>query len=111
MEAFQGEGSVQRVICSGGGSFDANLVIIGVGIIPNVELAADAALEIDDGIVVDDYARTSDPDILAAGDCTRHFNRIYQRRLRLESVQNATDQSRTAAATICGGEKPYDTLP
>lgn len=111
VEAFQGKGTVQQVVCSNGDSFDANIVIIGVGIVPNVELADGAGLATDDGIVVDEYARTSDPDILAAGDCTRHYNRIYDRRLRLESVQNATDQSRTAAATICGNEKPYDALP
>ena len=111
VEGFQGNGTVQQVVCSNGETFNTNLVIIGVGIIPNVELAESAGLATDDGIVVDEYARTSDADVFAAGDCTRHYNRIYDRRLRLESVQNATDQSRSAAATICGNDKPYDTLP
>ena len=60
---------------------------------------------------MDEFARTSDPDIVAAGDCTNHYNRLYDRRLRLESVQNATDQAKTAANTLCGKLEAYDTLP
>jgi len=60
---------------------------------------------------VDEFACTSDPDIVAAGDCTRHYNPIYQRRVRLESVQNAMDQAKTAAATLNGNPQPYHTLP
>jgi len=78
---------------------------------PNTGLAARAGLDVDDGIRVDEYACTSDPDIVAAGDCTRHFNPIYQRQVRLESVQNATDQARTAAATLNGKPEPYHALP
>ena len=65
----------------------------------------------DNGIVVDEFARTSDPDIVAAGDCTNHYNPIYDRRLRLESVQNATDQAKTAANTLCGKLESYHALP
>lgn len=111
VQAFAGKDTVQEVICSDGSSYTVDLVIIGVGIVPNVELAEASGLEVRDGIVVDEYTRTSDPDIVAAGDCTRHYNRLYDRWLRLESVQNATDQSRSAAATLCGNDKPYDTLP
>ena len=111
VQAFQGDTAVREVICDNGTSYPADLVIIGVGIVPNQELAASAGLEVKDGIVVDEYTRTSDPDIVAAGDCTWHYNRLYDRWLRLESVQNATDQSRCAAATLCGNDKPYDTLP
>ena len=57
------------------------------------------------------FARTSDPDIVAAGDCTNHYNPIYDRRLRLESVQNATDQAKTAANTLCGKLESYHALP
>jgi 3-phenylpropionate/trans-cinnamate dioxygenase ferredoxin reductase subunit len=60
---------------------------------------------------VDEFARTSDHDIVAAGDCTNHHNPIYDRRLRLESVQNATDQAKTAANTLCGKLDAYNTLP
>lgn len=108
---FEGGNRVERVLCSDGSVCEAELVIIGVGIVPNTELAAAAGLQVEDGIVVDEYARTSNPDIVAAGDCTFHYNPVYDRRVRLESVQNATDQSRTAAATVCGKDRPYNALP
>jgi 3-phenylpropionate/trans-cinnamate dioxygenase ferredoxin reductase subunit len=66
---------------------------------------------VEDGILVDEFACTSDPDIVAAGDCTRHYNPIYHRRVRLESVQNAMDQAKTAAATLNGKPEPYHALP
>ena len=87
------------------------MVIVGIGIIPNVELAQSAGLEVDNGIVVDDHCQTSDPDIYAAGDCTNHPNPILGRRLRLESVPNAMDQARTAAANMLGGDKTYAAVP
>ena len=84
---------------------------IGVGIVPNTELASAAGLEVSDGIVVDDHCLTSDPDIYAAGDCTRHPNAIYDRLLRLESVHNAVEQAKTAAANICGTDTTYCQVP
>ena len=108
---FAGNGRVERVIGADGQAYAADLVIIGAGILPNIELAAAAGLTVNNGIVVDEYCRTSDADIVAAGDCTLHYNKFYDRWLRLESVQNAADQSRTAAATLCGKKIPYDTLP
>ena len=111
VQAFVGDAMVREVVCDNGASYAADLAIIGVGVVPNLELGADAGLDVNDGIVVDEYTRSSDPDIFAAGDCTWHYNRIYDRWLRLESVQNATDQSRAAAAAICGNDKPYDMLP
>lgn len=109
--AFDGEGDVEKVICSDGNVYEADLVVIGVGIVPNVELAENAGLDVHNGIVVDEFARTSDADIVAAGDCTFHHNALYSRTIRLESVQNATDQARVAALTLCGKEKAYDALP
>jgi 3-phenylpropionate/trans-cinnamate dioxygenase ferredoxin reductase subunit len=111
VSGFEGGDRVQRVRCADGSTLEADLVVIGVGIVPNVELARDAGLKTDNGIVVDEYTRTGDPDIVAAGDCTFHYNPIYDRMVRLESVQNATDQAQAAAATVCGGEKPYHALP
>ena len=109
--SISGEKQVESVQCDNGTEYKTDLVIIGVGVIPNTELAEQAGLKIDNGIVVDEYARTSDEDILAAGDCTAHYNPIYQRHLRLESVQNALDQASVAANTICGNLKPYSALP
>ena len=76
-----------------------------------MELADAAGLEVNNGIAVDEFARTSDHDIVAAGDCTNHHNALYDIDIRLESVQNATDQARVAAQTLCGKEKAYEALP
>ena len=107
---FAGSGRVRQVLC-GESVFDADLVIVGIGIAPNVELAAAAGLPCDDGIEVDDHCRTADPHIYAAGDCTNHPNPLLNRRLRLESVPNAMEQARIAAANMCGGDKSYASVP
>jgi len=109
--SFEGEERVQRLVSADGQVFQADLVVVGVGVVPNVELAETAGLSVNNGIVVDQYAQTSDPDIVAAGDCTFHLNPMYQRELRLESVQNAVDQAKIAAASLCGHQEAYDTLP
>ena len=111
VSGFRGNGRVAKVRCSDGSEFAADLVIIGVGILPNTALAEAAGLEVDNGIVVNDRAQTSDLDIFAAGDCTNHHNPIYDRRIRLESVQNVTDQSRVAAGAACGKEVSYNAVP
>lgn len=113
VEGFEGNASntVQKVICQGGNSFDADLVIIGAGIVPNIELADEAGLHIDNGIVVNEYAQTSDPDIVAAGDCTSHPNKLLDRNLRLESVPNASEQAKSAASSICGEQREYNQIP
>ena len=110
VEAFEGTTRVEAVACSHA-RLPADLVIVGIGVLPNSELAADAGLKTADGIVVDEYCRTDDPRIYAAGDCTNHPNALVGRRLRLESVQNAVDQARAAAANICGTPKVYRELP
>ena len=107
---FAGNGRVRQVLC-GESTFEADLVIVGIGIVPNVELAAEAGLPCDNGIVVDDRCRTADANIYAAGDCTNHPNPLLNRRLRLESVPNAMEQARVAAANMCGGEKIYASVP
>lgn len=111
VESLAGDGHVDHVICSDGREITADVVIIGIGVVPNIELAQDAGLEINNGIVVDEFARTSDHDIVAAGDCTYHYNPIYNCHLRLESVQNALEQANIAAATICDQPKAYNALP
>ena len=110
---FEGNanGQVTRVVCNKDLTLDADLVIVGIGVIPNTEIAEAAGLQADNGIIVDAYAQTTDPDIVAAGDCTNHPNDVLGFRLRLESVPNATEQARTAAASICGNQKAYHSLP
>ncbi len=110
VSGFEGDGRVQRVLC-GDTTLDADLVIIGIGIVPNLEIASDNGLACDNGIKVDDHCRTSDPDIFAAGDCTDHPNPILNRRLRLESVPNAMEQARVAVSNMLGGDKVYESVP
>lgn len=110
VEALEGTDRVSAVI-AGGTRVPADFVIVGVGIEPAVELAADAGLACDNGIVVDGFARTADERIYAAGDCTNHPNKLLGCRLRLESVQNAVDQARLAASNICGKPLEYGELP
>ncbi|MDG1812413.1 MAG: FAD-dependent oxidoreductase [Porticoccaceae bacterium] len=106
-----GEQTLNQVICADGTAIDADMAIIGIGVIANTELASDAGLTVDNGILVDELAQTSHSDIVAAGDCTNHPNPILNRNLRLESVPNATEQAKAAAASLCGIEKPYAELP
>lgn len=100
-----------RVITSCDQSFTADMIIIGIGVIPNVELAESAGLDVGNGIKVNEYCQTSDPDIYAAGDVTWHYNPIYDTYIRLESVPNATEQGKTVAHHINGAPQPYNSLP
>ncbi|MDA1370157.1 MAG: FAD-dependent oxidoreductase [Proteobacteria bacterium] len=106
-----GAAEVERVILNDGTEIPADFVIVGVGVVPNTALAEHAELAVDEGVLVDEYTCTSDANIYAAGDCTRHPSAIYKRLIRLESVQNANDQARTAAANICGKRLPYAVVP
>jgi 3-phenylpropionate/trans-cinnamate dioxygenase ferredoxin reductase subunit len=89
----------------------ADLVLVATGARANDELARAAGIACEDGILVDEEARTSSPGVYAVGDCTRFPSRRYGRRLRLESVQNAIDQAKAAAASILGTPQPYDPVP
>ncbi|MFP4003898.1 MAG: NAD(P)/FAD-dependent oxidoreductase [Alphaproteobacteria bacterium] len=110
--AIEGGARAERVLSADNEAFPADLVVIGAGIVPNQELAAEAGLACDDGILVDDGAHTGDADIFAAGDCTRFPCAAAEGRLvRLESVQNAIDQAKTAAASMCGRRSPYVEVP
>ncbi|MGE0388127.1 MAG: NAD(P)/FAD-dependent oxidoreductase [Gammaproteobacteria bacterium] len=104
-------GAQATVHLADGRGFAADLVIVGIGVLPNVEIAQAAALPCDNGIVVDDCARTADPHILSAGDCTQHPNALLGRSLRLESVHNAVEQAATAVRTILGNPHPYAQIP
>jgi 3-phenylpropionate/trans-cinnamate dioxygenase ferredoxin reductase component len=105
------QGKVTAIGLAGGRELAADTVLIGVGAVPNTELAALAGLTVSDGIVVDECAQTADDAIFAAGDCTVHPNRIYGRVLRLESVHNAIEQAKTAASTMIGKSRPYVQVP
>lgn len=108
---FSPDGTIAAVCCSDGASIPADLVIAGIGLVPNTELAQAAGLAVDNGIVVDEYARTSDPDIVAAGDCANFPEAICGRRVRLESVPNAIEQARSAAASLLGKQRVHAAVP
>lgn len=111
LAGFHGDGTVNAVETADGRTFAADFVVVGAGILPNTDLAESAGLRVDDGIAVDDRCRTSDPGIFAVGDCTSHPNAIYGRRVRLESVHNALEQAKTAAANACGDDLCYSQVP
>ena len=100
-----------RVKTKADNDYPADIIIIGIGVIPNTELADTAGLEVGNGIIVNEFCQTSDPDIYACGDVTWHYNPIYDTHLRLESVPNATEQAKVAAAHINGKGKAYNSLP
>ena len=109
--AFWGDGSVAAVECTDGTQVPADLAIVGIGLVPNTALAATAGLKCEDGISVDENCRTSDPDIYAIGDCCSHPSPRYGRRIRLESVDNAFEQAKSAAANICSKTVVHDKTP
>lgn len=111
VSAFEGDGQVRKVITQSGDTFDADLVVAGIGILPNIELAEAAGLACENGIVVDEFARTDDEAVFSAGDCTNHPSKVYGRRIRLESVHNALEQAKSAASAMCGTLKEYDQVP
>lgn len=100
----------KRVVCDHA-TYDADIVVVGAGAVPNVELARCAGLTVEDGIVVDAECRTDDASIYAIGDCTSQHHDLVGRRLRLESVHNALEQGRIAAAAICGRKPPTIQVP
>ena len=104
-------GKVTGISLSDGRHIAADLVVVGVGVLPNVELAAEAGLPVASGIIVNDRLLTSDPDISAIGDCALFDSPRFGGSLRLESVQNATDHARCVAARLTGDDRPYDGQP
>src|SRR6202790_5709459 len=108
---LEGDGRVERVVCADGSTHAADLVIVGVGAIATTALAGAAGLACDNGIVVDEYCRTSDPAIYAAGDCTNHPSLRFEMRVRLESVDNAFEQAKAAALNILERPTIHDHVP
>jgi 3-phenylpropionate/trans-cinnamate dioxygenase ferredoxin reductase subunit len=103
--------NVAGVSLSDGRHVPADLVVVGVGVLPNIELAAQAGLPVAAGIIVNEQLLTSDPDISAIGDCALFASPRFGGSLRLESVQNATDHARCVAARLTGDARTYDGLP
>nr|WP_218649023.1 FAD-dependent oxidoreductase [Pseudomonas taiwanensis] len=102
---------VTAVLCKDGTRLPADMVVAGIGLIPNCELASAAGLLVDNGIVVNEQMQTSDPAIMAIGDCARFHSRIYGRWVRIESVPNALEQARKVAAIVCGKPPRSEAAP
>lgn len=111
IDKLQGETFIEGVKIDDGSLIPADILIIGIGIIPNQELAENAGLDCNNGILVNDKGITSDQSIFACGDCTNHPNKFLNKNVRLESVQNALEQSKVVAANIMGQEEKYEVIP
>ncbi|WOH52478.1 NAD(P)/FAD-dependent oxidoreductase [Bradyrhizobium sp. sBnM-33] len=100
-----------KVVLADGRTHLADLVLVGVGAVPNVELAQAAGLAVDNGIVLDETLTTSDPHVFAAGDCCSFPHPLYGERIRLEAWRNARQQGAAAAANMLGANRPYENVP
>jgi 3-phenylpropionate/trans-cinnamate dioxygenase ferredoxin reductase component len=112
VKSLEGEnGAVTRVFLQDGSAIEADIVVVGIGSVPNCELAEQIGLACNGGIVVDDRSRTSRPEVVASGDCAVFRGPLNPAGVRLESVQNALDQSRIAGAVVAGTDRRYESLP
>lgn len=110
--AFEGTDRANAVLTESGGRFEADMIVAGIGLVPNLALAESAGLEHRaEGIEVNEQCQTSDPDIYAIGDVTWHESALYGRWMRLESVPNAVEQAKVAVEHILGNDATYDALP
>jgi 3-phenylpropionate/trans-cinnamate dioxygenase ferredoxin reductase subunit len=105
--AFEGSARVERVRTKKGRVVECEMVVAGIGIVPNTELLGAAGAQVDNGVLVDERCRTSVPDVFAAGDVTNHLHPIFGR-LRVEHWNNGYQQGRAAARSLAGGDQPYD---
>jgi 3-phenylpropionate/trans-cinnamate dioxygenase ferredoxin reductase component len=111
VEAFEGNGRVERVRTSDGRLLDCDLVVVGVGVTPRTELASSSGITVDDGVAVDTYLKTSADDVFAAGDCASAHHPLYDERIRVEHWANALNQGPAAARNMLGKREPYERLP
>jgi len=109
--SLEGSTDVERVRTSDGRTIDCDLVVVGVGVRPRAQLAAQAGLYVDDGVLVDEYLQTSMPGVFAAGDVAMTHYPFYGRRIRVEHWANALDQGPVAGRNMLGRSEAYDRLP
>ena len=111
VEAFEGDGAVARVRTTSGRTIECDFVVVGIGVAPRVELAGDAGLKVDNGIVVDEKLQTSAPNVFAAGDVANAWHPFYGQRIRVEHWANALNQGPAAARAMLGQQVSYDRIP
>ena len=108
VETFEGSGRVERVRTQDGRVIACDFVVVGLGIEPITEVVAGSAIRIENGIVVDEYCRTSVEGVYAAGDVANHYHPLFDRRIRVEHWQHAIKHGQAAARNMLGNQKPYD---
>ncbi len=108
LEAFEGAGSVERMRLADGRRIDADAVVVGIGVVPNVDVAERSGIAVGNGILVDEFCRTSMPTVYAAGDVANHLHPLFGERLRVEHFDNANRQAAAAADNLIGRTTPYD---
>ncbi len=111
LSSFAGRGRVEAAVLKSGAKIPCSAVLVGIGAAPATALAEAAGLTVGNGVWTDEHARTSDPAIFAAGDCSSHPSPIYGRRMRLESAPNAIEQAKVAGTNMAGGAAAYDAVP
>jgi len=109
--SFEGDGAVERVRTSAGRAIDCDFAVVGIGVVPRVELAQNAGLGVDNGVLVDDRLQTSAPNVFAAGDVARAWHPFYGERIRVEHWANALNQGPAAAQAMLGEPISYDRIP
>ncbi|MGZ6589693.1 MAG: NAD(P)/FAD-dependent oxidoreductase, partial [Solirubrobacteraceae bacterium] len=111
VESFEGDGAVARVRTSGGRVIECDFAVVGIGVVPRVELARDAGLKVDNGVVTDENLRTSAPEVFAAGDVASAWHPFFGERIRVEHWANALNQGPAAARAMLGEPVSYDHIP
>ena len=111
VDAFEGDTAVERVRTSAGDALECDFVVVGVGVEPRTELAREAGLTVDNGVLVDEHLQTSAPAVYAAGDVANAYHPFYGERVRIEHWSNALNQGPAAARNMLGRANPYDRLP
>jgi 3-phenylpropionate/trans-cinnamate dioxygenase ferredoxin reductase subunit len=111
VDRIEGDSQVQAVVLKDGTRIEADVVVAGIGVTPNVDLAADAELEVDNGVLVDDYLRTSHPSVYAIGDIANQMHPLLKQRVRVEHWSNALNQGIATGRNIAGNENVYQRVP
>jgi NADPH-dependent 2,4-dienoyl-CoA reductase/sulfur reductase-like enzyme len=114
VERLEGQGRVERVVLSDGSQLEADLVIVGIGVVPNVAWLRDSGVELDDGVVCDAHNATAIPDVVAAGDVARWPNALFDETMRVEHWTNAVEQAEAAAQRLLrgpDGAEPFAPVP
>lgn len=109
--AFEGTGRVDCVVTRGGMRIPCNFVVLGIGVEPVVDLLDGSGIDVDNGVIVDEYCQTNVSGIYAAGDVANHYHPVFDRHIRVEHWQNAMQQGANAARNMLGERVPYDEIP